>query len=62
MIIGDLYNFTNNRIRVLMFDNNEVFYDTVDANGVSHILIIKLIYIVELAQIFLIKIQLLLNL
>ncbi|WP_178985130.1 hypothetical protein [Winogradskyella helgolandensis] len=29
MKIGDLYNFTNNRIRIMMFDNKEVFYQTV---------------------------------
>ena len=29
MKIGDLYNFTNNRIRIMMFDNNEVFYQTI---------------------------------
>ena len=29
MKIGDLFNFTNNRIRIMMFDNKEVFYQTV---------------------------------
>ena len=30
MKIGDLYNFTNNRIRIMMFDENEVFYQTIN--------------------------------
>ena len=29
MKIGDIFNFTNNRIRIMMFDNKEVFYQTV---------------------------------
>ncbi|MFC4873521.1 hypothetical protein [Negadavirga shengliensis] len=30
MKIGDLYKFTNHRIRIVMFDENEVFYQTVN--------------------------------
>ena len=30
MKIGDLYNFTDHRIRVLMFDEKEVFYQTIN--------------------------------
>ncbi|MFT4600042.1 MAG: hypothetical protein ACI857_000210 [Arenicella sp.] len=30
MKVGDLYNFTNNRIRIIMFDDKEVFYQTVN--------------------------------
>lgn len=30
MKIGDVFNFTENRIRILMFDDKEVFYGTVD--------------------------------
>ena len=34
MKIGDIFNFTNNRIRVLMFDDNEVFYQTIDEDDI----------------------------
>ncbi len=30
MKIGDLYNFADNRIRILMFDEKEIFYQTVN--------------------------------
>ena len=30
MKIGDIYNFTENRIRILMFDDKEVFYQTLN--------------------------------
>ena len=30
MKIGDVFNFIENRIRILMFDDKEVFYGTVD--------------------------------
>lgn len=30
---GDIYDFTNNRIRILMFDDNDVFYMTVNNLG-----------------------------
>ncbi|RUA34638.1 MAG: hypothetical protein DSY77_04500 [Bacteroidetes bacterium] len=30
MKVGDLYSFTNNRIRVMMFDEKEVFYQTIN--------------------------------
>ncbi|MCL5247796.1 hypothetical protein M4I21_18460 [Cellulophaga sp. 20_2_10] len=34
MKIGDVFNFAESRIRVLMFDDNEVFYGTVDKENV----------------------------
>ena len=30
MKIGDIYNFTENRIRILMFDDKEIFYQTLN--------------------------------
>lgn len=33
MQIGDIYNFLNNRIRIMMFDSVEVFYQTINEDG-----------------------------
>jgi hypothetical protein len=33
MKIGDLYNFTNNRIRIMMFYDKEVFYQTINEDN-----------------------------
>jgi len=33
MRLGDIHNFINNRIRILMFDKNEVFYGLVNQDG-----------------------------
>ena len=37
MKIGDVYSFTNRRIRILMFDNEEVFYGPVSQVNVPKI-------------------------
>ena len=31
---GDIFQFTNNRIRILMLDDNEIFYGTVNQDGI----------------------------
>ncbi|QCX37349.1 hypothetical protein FF125_02445 [Aureibaculum algae] len=33
MKIGDIYDFTNNRIRIIMFDDKEVFYQTINEDN-----------------------------
>ena len=34
MKLGDIFEFTNNRIRILMLDDNEIFYGTVNQDGI----------------------------